>query len=44
MRKLALALALLIAGGIFVANTAVFAGDDAMKKCEEEKDAAKKEE
>jgi hypothetical protein len=43
MRKLALALALLIAGGVLVPAGIAFADDDAMKKCEAETDAAKKE-
>ena len=45
MRKLALALAVLIASGMLVSTvTTVFAADDAAKKCEAEKDAKKKEE
>jgi hypothetical protein len=45
MRKLAFVLALLIGAGYVVSHSTVFAADDAaMKKCEAEKDAKKKEE
>ena len=44
MRKLALAIALLVAGGVLAPVGVAFADDDAMKKCEAETDAAKKEE
>ncbi len=43
MRKLALALALLVAAGV-LGTSAAYAADDAAKKCEAETDAAKKEE
>lgn len=44
MRKLALVLALLLAGGVLVPAGVAFADDDAMKKCEAITDAAQKEE
>jgi hypothetical protein len=46
MRKLAFVLALLIGTGYVVSHSTVFAADDAaaLKKCEAEKDAKKKEE
>jgi len=42
MRKLSLALALLVAGGIFAASTASFAGDTS--KCDDIKDEKQKQE
>lgn len=43
MRKIAFVLALLIGGAYLVSHTTAFAAEDA-KKCEEIKDAKKKEE
>lgn len=45
MRKLAFVLAILIGAGYVASHSVAFAADDAaMKKCEAEKDAKKKEE